>query len=112
MGSYGTIGLEFVLSVMLGLFGGRWLDGKLDTTPWLAVLGFGFGLAAGFRAIWRAYKEMQAITRQEEKEEGNPAPMYPKEEPAEEAGAIDDEPPASEKEAPESDKEPPARGAR
>lgn len=78
MGSYGTIGLEFVLSIMLGLFGGRWLDGKFDTGPWLAVLGFGFGLAAGVRAIWRAWSEMQAITRQEEKEEGNPAPMYPK----------------------------------
>ena len=80
MGSYGTIGLEVVLSIMFGLFGGRWLDGKYGTGPWLAILGFAFGLAAGVRAIWRAWSEMQAITRQEEKEEGNPAPMYPKEE--------------------------------
>jgi F0F1-type ATP synthase assembly protein I len=79
MGSYGTIGLELVLSIMFGLFAGRWLDGKLDTGPWLALLGFAFGTAAGFRALWRGWKEMQAVTRQEEKEEGNPAPMYPKE---------------------------------
>jgi ATP synthase protein I len=87
-GSYGTIGLEFVLSIMLGLFGGRWLDGRLGTGPWLAIIGFGLGVAAGFKAIHRGWKEMQQITAQEEREEGNPAPVFPKEEPKEDDEAV------------------------
>lgn len=84
-GSYGTIGLELVLCILVGLFGGRWLDGKFGTEPWLAVLGFFFGLAAGAKAIWRGYKEMQAATEREEREEGNPAPRFdPDEEKAKE----------------------------
>ena len=75
-GSYGTIGLELVLCILVGLFGGRWLDGKLGTEPWLAVVGFFFGLAAGAKAIHRGYKEMQQATLREEREEGNPAPRF------------------------------------
>ena len=54
MASYGTVGLEFGLSLLVGLFGGRWLDGKLGTHHWLTVIGAGFGIAAGYRAIYRA----------------------------------------------------------
>ena len=75
-GSYGTIGLELVLSLMVGLFGGRWLDGKWGTEPWLTVIGFCFGLAAGAKAIHRGWKEMQEVTAREEREEGNPQPRY------------------------------------
>lgn len=85
LGGPGTIGLELVLSVMLGLFGGRWLDGKLGTGPWLAIIGFGFGVAAGVRAIHRGWKDMQRINREEEQAEGNPAPMFPRPEAEEEA---------------------------
>ena len=52
-GSYGTVGLELALSVLLGLFVGSWLDRKLGT-HWIALVGFGFGLAAGARTLWRA----------------------------------------------------------
>lgn len=64
--SYATVGLEFGLSLLLGLFAGRWLDQKLGTGPWLAILGFGFGIAAGYRAIYRAAK---AANREAEAEE-------------------------------------------
>jgi F0F1-type ATP synthase assembly protein I len=87
-GSYGTIGLELVLCLMIGLFGGRWLDGKWGTEPWLTVVGFCFGLAAGAKAIHRGWKEMQAVTAQEEREEGNPQPRY---DPDEGKGDKDDE---------------------
>jgi ATP synthase protein I len=49
-----SIGLEFCLSVLVGLFGGRWLDNKLGTSHWLTFIGLGFGIAAGYRAIYRA----------------------------------------------------------
>ncbi len=63
---YSTVGLEFGLSILVGLFGGRWLDAKLGTGNWLTFLGFGFGVAAGFRAIYRA---AQAASREAEREE-------------------------------------------
>jgi ATP synthase protein I len=78
--SFGTIGIELVLCIMVGLFGGRWLDAKLGTAPWLSVIGFFFGLAAGGKAVWRGYKDMQIVTAREEREQGNPAPRYTKDE--------------------------------
>ncbi len=67
IGSYATVGLEFALSVLFGLAVGRWLDGKFNTGGWLTVIWFGFGLAAGGRAIYRALvranKEAEEIER-------------------------------------------------
>jgi F0F1-type ATP synthase assembly protein I len=76
IGSYSTLGLEIVLSVMIGFFGGRWLDGKLETAPYLAVVGFFFGVGAAGKAILRTLKEMKAVTLREEREQGNPAPLF------------------------------------
>ncbi|APR84439.1 ATP synthase protein I [Minicystis rosea] len=78
VGSWGTLGLEIVLSVMFGLFGGRWLDGKLGTEPWLSLLGFFFGCGAAVKSIMRTMKEMKAVAAREEKEQGNPAPAWEK----------------------------------
>jgi ATP synthase protein I len=64
MTSYATVGLEFGLSLLVGLFGGRWLDNKFGTAHWLTFIGFGFGVAAGYRAIYRA---AQAANRDAER---------------------------------------------
>jgi hypothetical protein len=76
VGSWGTLGLEIVLSVLFGFFGGRWLDAHAGTAPWLSVVGFLFGCGAAGKAIHRAWKEMAAVTRREEREHGNPAPLF------------------------------------
>lgn len=76
VGSWGTLGLEIVLSIMLGFFGGRWLDAKLGTDPYLGVLGFFFGCGAAAKSILRTMKEMKAVTEREEKEQGNPRPTW------------------------------------
>jgi hypothetical protein len=76
VGSWGTLGLEVVLSVMIGFFGGRWLDAHAGTTPWLSVLGFFFGCGAAAKAILRTTKEMADVTAREEREHGNPAPLF------------------------------------
>lgn len=76
VGSFGTIGLEIVLCIALGFFGGRWLDEKFGTAPYLAGIGFCFGLAAAIKAVMRAHAEMQALAAKEEREQGNPAPIY------------------------------------
>ena len=79
LGSYGTIGLELVLSILFGLWIGTKLDGWLGTSPWMAVVWFGFGCAAAGRAVYRGYKDMQAAAKREEAEEGNPEQQFPDE---------------------------------
>lgn len=76
MGGVGTLGLEVVLSILFGLFGGQWLDGRFGTTPWLILIGSGFGLAAAVRAVLRQMRKMKAEAAREEAAEGNPAPLW------------------------------------
>ncbi len=65
-GSYSTVGLEFALSVILGLFVGQWLDEKLGTGGWMTAVWLGFGTIAGARAVWRA---LQRANREADLEE-------------------------------------------
>ena len=69
MGRYGTVGLEVVLSVLVGFLGGWWLDQKLGTNPWLTLIGFAYGVAAAARALYRAArraaKEADDLDRRE-----------------------------------------------
>jgi F0F1-type ATP synthase assembly protein I len=69
LGDYGTVGLELVLSILVGFLGGRWLDGKLGTNGWLTVIGFVFGTVAGFRALYRAAVKMRKETEAEDERE-------------------------------------------
>src|SRR5258706_16240738 len=57
LGTYGTVGIEFALSVLFGLFVGNWIDRKLGAHGWATFIGFGFGVAAGGRANWRALQQ-------------------------------------------------------
>ena len=69
IGSYGTVGLELALSVLLGLAAGDWLDNKLGTGGWITAIGFGFGLAAGARAVYRALLRANKEAEQAERED-------------------------------------------
>jgi F0F1-type ATP synthase assembly protein I len=71
-GRYGTVGLELVLSVVVGLFGGQFLDRHFHTAPWLTLLGTAYGIAAGvrglYRAAQRATREAEELERREREE--------------------------------------------
>ena len=102
MGGVGTLGLEVVLSIMLGLFGGQWLDGRFGTSPWITLAGSGFGLAAAIRAITRQLRIMKKEAAKEEAAEGNAAPLWESESERalrekEEARERDDGEPAAQK---------------
>lgn len=58
IGQLSTIGLAFVFALMMGFGAGFWLDGRLGTKPWLSLLGFAVGLAAG---ILNVVRTMQAV---------------------------------------------------
>ncbi|UCF48771.1 MAG: AtpZ/AtpI family protein [Myxococcales bacterium] len=66
LGSLSTIGIELGLSIALGYLGGRWLDGKLGTEPWLQWIGLGFGLAAGARSLYRVVRRAQRMMEEED----------------------------------------------
>lgn len=51
--SASSIGLELAISVIIGLFVGRWLDGQLGTTPYMMILWLILGFTAGMRAVYR-----------------------------------------------------------
>ena len=51
---YGHLGMMFPVAIGLGLLCGYQLDRWLGTTPWLALLGFGFGAAAAIRNVLRS----------------------------------------------------------
>jgi hypothetical protein len=56
-GRLGAVGFEIVICLLLGYFGGAWLDGKLGTEPVLGLIGFGLGLAAAAKVIHRIIKQ-------------------------------------------------------
>jgi F0F1-type ATP synthase assembly protein I len=60
-GRWSAIGLEFGLSVVLFFLGGQYLDAKLRTSPWLALVGAMVGVAAGtwllLRSVLKASSE-------------------------------------------------------
>lgn len=55
----GSIGIELALSTVLGILGGRWLDQKFDTEPFLTVLGLLIGITAGFRSLIRIARKVR-----------------------------------------------------
>ena len=72
-GRYGSLGIELILSMAIGYYGGRWLDGRLGT-HWIAALGFIVGVYAGFRQIFRAAKLLQAEAEREARDDRGEAP--------------------------------------
>lgn len=53
---FAGLGLQFALSILLFIYVGRWLDGRLGSAPWLTVAGAFVGAAAGFYALVRRAK--------------------------------------------------------
>jgi F0F1-type ATP synthase assembly protein I len=73
-GFAGAAGLEMAVAIAIGYFGGRFLDSKLDTTPWLTWIGFAAGVGAAVKAIVRVVRIYQRSLKEEEKKDGPPKP--------------------------------------
>ncbi|MDR3592252.1 MAG: AtpZ/AtpI family protein [Negativicutes bacterium] len=56
----GTIGISMVASVAVGLFGGRAIDGWLDSSPWATIAGIVLGMISG---LWATYKRVTEVER-------------------------------------------------
>jgi len=57
-----------VVSVLIGAWGGHSLDEWLGTSPWLLLLGFFFGAAAGFLSMVRLIASDRTRIKEKKKE--------------------------------------------
>jgi ATP synthase protein I len=54
---YANIGIEMMVSVLIGAFGGYGLDYLFHTKPWLMIVGFILGSVAGFLSLFRLLEQ-------------------------------------------------------
>jgi ATP synthase protein I len=54
-----TGGIEFAVTILLGVFAGQWLDRRMGTAPWLVILGVVLGGAVGFYNLYRTLTTAQ-----------------------------------------------------
>src|SRR4051794_40761040 len=47
------MGIQFLAVILLFLFLGKWLDGRLGTTPWLLILGVFCGAGVSMFTMYR-----------------------------------------------------------
>lgn len=48
--------MTFVVATALGLVAGYYADRWLGTSPWLTLIGLGFGIASGFVNFFRSVR--------------------------------------------------------
>lgn len=53
VGEIGTLGLAFVMALVIGTGAGMWVDRRFDSAPWGILVGFGFGFAAAILNVVR-----------------------------------------------------------
>jgi ATP synthase protein I len=59
---YSSIGFSVVLSTVIGLAIGLWLDRRVfDTSPWFTMIFLFLGIIAGFRNIYLAMKKVRNL---------------------------------------------------
>jgi ATP synthase protein I len=58
---YGAVGLEMGIAVLIGIFGGQYLDDWLDTEPVFFWVGFALGLGAAAKAIYDAARSAKRM---------------------------------------------------
>jgi ATP synthase protein I len=63
LGALSAVGLSFVIAILIGTALGYVLDRWLGTSPWLFLLCFFLGLAAGMRSVFRT---VAAVSRRDE----------------------------------------------
>lgn len=57
LGSFASMGVEFIVAVLIPGWLGYWLDGRWETTPWLMLLGGVFGFGVGLYMMLKTAKQ-------------------------------------------------------
>ena len=71
LGELSSLGVAMVLATIIGLGGGYYADRWLGTSPWLTMIGLGFGIVAGFVMLFRSAKKAErTFDNQDEPRDG------------------------------------------
>ena len=57
IGALSTVGLSFVLALVIGVALGVWIDRQVGSSPWGLLIGFALGFAAGILNVYRATRQ-------------------------------------------------------
>jgi len=57
IGLVSAIGIDLTLFLLLGVWGGKWLDARFDLSPLFLIVGIFLGLALGILVIIRLIKQ-------------------------------------------------------
>ncbi len=68
VGPFLTLGIQLAAAIVLFFFVGHWLDGKFDTSPWLAITGAALGIAGGLIKFIKSALELGKMADKEAKE--------------------------------------------
>jgi F0F1-type ATP synthase assembly protein I len=71
-GPYLGLGIEYTATILLCFVLGRWIDGKLETSPILTLAGFLLGMTAATMNLLRTVNRLHAKAKRpaESEEEG------------------------------------------
>ncbi|MES2177868.1 MAG: AtpZ/AtpI family protein [Gemmatimonadota bacterium] len=60
LGEYSGVAFQFAISILVFVYAGQWLDRKLDTAPWLLIIGVFFGAGLSFYSMYTKLMAVQA----------------------------------------------------
>lgn len=63
---FGAVGIEMVVALTIGYFGGTWLDEALGTHPVFLVVGLVGGMGAAVKAVWDIAHKVRREMEEEE----------------------------------------------
>jgi len=60
LAAFGMVGVGFFVagSIILGVVGGRWLDGKLNSEPLFIIIGLLLGIVVAFYGVYTMLRPM------------------------------------------------------
>ena len=64
------IGGIFAGCMVIGVFGGRWLDEKWGTEPWMLIIGSLVGMASGFYHFFKTVLRLDKEQKEKKKDDG------------------------------------------
>lgn len=64
-----SFGISMVLTILLGVYGGDWLDRRLGTSPVFLLLGIFLGIGAGFYNLWSELSKLNEVNKEKKLEE-------------------------------------------
>ena len=67
------LGIEMLLSPVIGMVGGDFLDEQFGTAPWIMFIGLGLGILAGIRVGAKIYRIGMKVMNEKPGDQNEPS---------------------------------------